>query len=83
MERKHNMSSRVLILVLMEDALVQGRNGYPSGIYKVLILVLMEDALVLFYIKTWMPKSMVLILVLMEDALVQANNGDCRLQKRS
>ena len=24
----------VLILVVMEDALVQGRNGYPKGIYK-------------------------------------------------
>ena len=35
----------VLILVVMEDALAQGKKVVITGIFKVLILVVMEDAL--------------------------------------
>ncbi len=43
--------SKVLILVVMEDALVQMINYSESNITEVLILVVMEDALVRIIIK--------------------------------
>ena len=63
---------RVLILVLMEDALVLVGGRLPEGCTElVLILVLMEDALVLQCCRQRTGcKKIVLILVLMEDALV-------------
>jgi len=63
--------ARVLILVLMEDALVHGYTGMKKKIGSVLILVLMEDALVQSGRRSKSLKGQrVLILVLMEDALV-------------
>ena len=61
---------KVLILVLMEDALAHSGKEYEVSLKFVLILVLMEDALALLRLqKTKNLYLTVLILVLMEDAL--------------
>ena len=75
----HNLA--VLILVLMEDALVQGKFKRMAAYKEVLILVLMEDALVLSEISDFEGVQFVLILVLMEDALVQQNLGNALFKR--
>ena len=45
--------TRVLILVVMEDGLVQGNLNYAKGARRVLILVVMEDGLVLDLIRPY------------------------------
>ena len=46
LRRRIQIPKRVLILVLMEDALVQINKNHKFDVMFVLILVLMEDALV-------------------------------------
>ena len=63
--------TKVLILVVMEDGLVQSVTLHKRTAISVLILVVMEDGLVLLskLLSKLVVKS-VLILVVMEDGLV-------------
>ena len=64
------LMKKVLILVLMENALVLSTSSTIVKISLVLILVLMENALVPFNFDEDDCDILVLILVLMENALV-------------
>ena len=69
-----SFTTKVLILVLMEDALVPDTEMLEEEEDLVLILVLMEDALVRVVDRWKRVYPRVLILVLMEDALVRVED---------